>query len=1346
MCFRAVKSFLIAIVLFAAAGVARAQGVPDRVALPGHVPSVVPRLTAQGRLPATNRLALALGLPLRNVGDLERLLVDLYDPASPQFRRFLTPQEFTARFGPTEEEYARVQAFVRANGLNVRATHPNRLVLEVEGDASQVEQAFAVTLRTYRHPAEPRDFFAPDSEPSVPAGLPIADMWGLSDLARPRPLAHLAAPPATALNYNGSGPGGSYRGADFRNAYAAGSGLTGSGQTVAVAEFDGYVASDITSYEAQAGYANVPLQNILLDSVSGKPGYSGLANAVAEVSLDIELAIAMAPGMAKLLVYEGSSPYTVFNRIATDNTARQISCSWAWNYGPTHKWLHTLGTSTLDSILSQMVAQGQAFFQASGDSDAYTGSQALSSSSGPIPVDSPYVTSVGGTTLTMNNAGAAWSSETVWNWGNNQGSGGGISPNYPIPSWQTNVSMSANSGSTANRNIPDVAMTADAVYVIYNTNQTGYFGGTSCAAPLWAGFCALVNQQSVAAAGTGVGFLNPALYAIAAGANYTSCFHDITTGNNIGNNTPGLFNAVTNYDLATGLGTPNGVSLINALAPSAPYLVTQPAGQNVAAGANVVLVGSVGGSTPLSFQWLRAGTNLPAGGNVSGVNSNILSITSATTNNIGNYQLVAANAYGSVTSSVASVNVGVAPSFSAQPVTQTVFAGSNAVFAATVLGSSPLAFQWRRNGTNLSNGGGISGATSNVLTLTAVTTNSAGGYALYTTNAYGVATSSVATLAVVLPPAITSTTLTNRTAQCGSNLLAFSLAAAGTAPLSYRWSLDGVPVPGATNTTFAITNLHLPDHIVAVAVTNLYGSASSNAVISVFDTLPPAITLNGSSPAYVELGAAFADPGATAADACAGAVPVTVNGFVNTNALSTNTLTYSATDGHGNTNTATRLVIVRDTTPPAITWTFTNLVLVADANCTALLPDVTGANYLLATDLSGPCLASQDPTNAAPLPLGTNRVILTVTDSSGNAAMATNQVIVLDQTPPQIGVQPQSQTNLAGATAVLSASATACTPLQFQWYRNQLPLPAETNATLALSNLTQAAAGDYFLVAAAGGGASTSAVATLTVNLNPVSLALVASANPAGYLDSLSFTAALTPTNVAGSVEFQTNGGPFDLQPILAGSAVGTNGSLLPRGTILVTAIFPGNAWYLPATNVLTQVITNHPPAALPFSCIQTPGVPLEIALTNLAANWSDADADPVSLVAFSISTNGITLTNAGDALVYFNTNNVADQFTCTIADDFGGTNIQTVTIGVPAPPDTQPRISVAPVSSDGLVLSLGGAPGYAYILEGTANLLLPDSWQPLATNILGTNGVWQFTDPEAAVLQQRFYRLKLAP
>ncbi len=1333
-----------ALFLFALPGLAAE---PGRVTLPGHVPAVVSELAPSGLLPGTNELYLAIGLPLRNEDALDELLVQLYDPASTNFHKFLSSPEFTARFGPTEEDYQAVMRFARANGLRVVGTHSNRTVLDVRGSAANVEQAFQLRLRTYKHPTESRQFYAPDIEPSVPANLRVGDIWGLTDYGLPRPMAHRVTPSnGTPLNYNGSGPGGAYQGSDFRNAYAPGSSLNGAGQTAAVAEFDGYYASDIASYEAQCGYPSVPLQNVLVDNVSGNPGYSGVANAVAEVSLDIEMVIAMAPGLSKLLVYEGSSPYDVLARIATDNLAKQISCSWAWSVGPTHTWVRRNSSSTLDSQLKQMTAQGQAFFESSGDSDAYTGSQALSSSSGPIPVDSIYVTSVGGTSLTMSGTGGSWSSETVWNWGNNTGSGGGVSPNYALPYWQTNVSMASNNGSTVNRNIPDVALTADAVYVIYNNGSTGTFGGTSCAAPLWAGFCSLINQQSVALSGTPVGFLNPALYKLAAGPNYSTCFHDITTGNNIGSHTAGLYYAVPGYDLATGLGTPNGANLINALAPPlSPLFSSQPTSQTVTNGANLNLSATVVGQQPLYYQWLFNGAPLAAGGNISGTTSNVLTITSATTNNSGNYSLVATNSYGAATSSVAVVSVGLPPAFITQPVSQTAVAGSTVVFSALVAGSTPLTYHWRLNGLNLVNSSTISGATTDTLTLSNITASSAGSYTLSVVNAFGSAISSAAGLTVGFPPTITGL-LTNESIECGSNAT-FTASVSGTTPLSYQWSLDGARVAGATTTSLSLVNVHLPNHTVTFVATNLYGSVSSNVLLTVHDTLAPAITLNGGNPIYVELGSTFTDPGATANDLCAGSVPVGATGTVNTNAVGTNTLTYTATDGNGNTNLATRAVLVRDTTPRAILWSFTNLVLAAGTNCDAIMPDVTTTNFILATDLSGTLTYAQSPTNNARLQVGTNVVVITVADASSNNSYSTNTIVVEDQTPPQLLAGPQSLTNLAGTTVTLSVSATACTPLAFQWWSNSLALPGATNSTLVLPNVSPASTADYWVVATAAGGSTTSAVATLTVVLNPTVLALVSTNNPSGYRSDLYFSAAATPSSATGTVQFQTNGVTFDTEPLVAGLAISTNASFLPRGTNVVTVVYAGDANDLPATSTLDQIVTNHPPVAADAYYTRASGSALNIAIADLATNWTDVDGDTVSLVAVSVSTNGVTLTNDSGTLVYFNTNDVADQFTCTISDGSGGTNYQTVNIAMEAPVNPTPSIIGASTTpGGGFNLSLAGAPGYTYILEAENDLSSLSNWLSIATNTIGTNGVWQFTDPQATNFSQRFYRLRLGP
>jgi len=293
------------------------------------------------------------------------------------------------------------------------------------------------------------------------------------------------------------------------------------------------------------------------------------------------MAMAMAPGLTKIVVYEGNPtayiPNHILNAMLADSaTVKNLSSSWGWSGGP---------TTTSDTIFKNMAAAGQTFFNASGDSDAFTtGASSVNgvdnTLTGGAPSSSPYITQVGGTTLTMKGAGVSYASETVWNWGGGVGSSGGISSHYTIPAWQTNVSnLAGRGGSTTFRNIPDVALTADNVFV-YDTNGTNDdLGGTSCAAPLWAGFIALVNQQAVASGRAVVGFINPAIYAIATGSNYASCFYDTTNGNNFWSSSPKLFSATNGYDLCTGLGTPAGANLINALMPVDPLGITPLAGR-----------------------------------------------------------------------------------------------------------------------------------------------------------------------------------------------------------------------------------------------------------------------------------------------------------------------------------------------------------------------------------------------------------------------------------------------------------------------------------------------------------------------------------------------------------------------------------------------------------------------------------------------------------------------------------------------------------------------------------------------------------------------------------------------
>jgi hypothetical protein len=518
-----------------------------------QVPASVASAAPVGILPKSSRLNLAIGLPLPDRSALTVFLDDLYNPLSQAYHKYVSPTEFAARFGPTPGDYQALIEFARANGFIVTAEHPNRLLLDVNASVQQIERAFHMNLRVYQHPVESRTFYAPDVQPSLDLFVPVSFVGGLDTFVSPRPAALSGSRsgqlPRPEPNV-GSAPGGSYMGSDFRNAYALGVSLRGAGQTVALVEFDGFYQNDISAYENLAGLPQAPIQTVLLGGFDGIPSSS---KGNLEVSLDIEMVLSMAPGIQNLLVYEtgpNGLAEDVLSRIANDNLASQISSSWNWAaYDPNSA-----------AIFLQFAAQGQTFFNATGDIDAFVGPITR------IPSDDPYVIQVGGTALNMIGAGSAYSSEMVWNRGGGVGSSGGYSTTYTIPSWQQGVNMTTNLGSATMRNVPDVSMVADSIYVKFGNGSGGSFGGTSCAAPLWAGFTAIINQQAVANGLPTVGFINPAMYHIGANSNYLSCFRDVISGNNTSTVSPNRFFAVPGYDLCTGWGTPAGSNLINALA------------------------------------------------------------------------------------------------------------------------------------------------------------------------------------------------------------------------------------------------------------------------------------------------------------------------------------------------------------------------------------------------------------------------------------------------------------------------------------------------------------------------------------------------------------------------------------------------------------------------------------------------------------------------------------------------------------------------------------------------------------------------------------------------------------
>ena len=534
--------------------------------LPGHASTLMTRHVREatvngkarvvGRLPQTQIMQLDVVLPLRDSAGLDEFLADLYSSTVPNYRHYLTPVEFTERFGPTQEDYDAVTRYVQGNGLAVVGGSRDGMEVQVRGTVAAVESAFHINLLTYQHPTEDRIFYGPDREPTVDLPFTLWHISGLDNFSLPHPLYQRRSDSAKAQGISpdavvghattGSGPSASFLGSDMRAAYYGGTALTGAGQNLGLLEYLGTDLADLAAYYTGAKQTRkVPITLLSTDGTSKSCTYKNGCDDT-EQTIDMTQALGMAPGLASLVMYIGSTDTAIISAMTTHiPLPTTIGCSWGWT---------PADPSTLDPYFKKMAAQGQNFFAASGDNSTW------SRKNEAWPADDANVVSVGGTDLTTTKAGGPWKSETAWS-----DSGGGISPDkIAIPSWQklSGVINSRNKGSTTYRNGPDVSANANFTFYVcadQTTCTANLYGGTSFAAPMWAGYIALVNQRLVADGYSTLGFINPYLYSFGVGSSYDTDFHDITSGKS------GSYSAVKGYDLVTGWGSPNGQGLIKAL-------------------------------------------------------------------------------------------------------------------------------------------------------------------------------------------------------------------------------------------------------------------------------------------------------------------------------------------------------------------------------------------------------------------------------------------------------------------------------------------------------------------------------------------------------------------------------------------------------------------------------------------------------------------------------------------------------------------------------------------------------------------------------------------------------------
>ncbi len=522
-----------------------------------------------------------------------------------------------------------------------------------------------------------------------------------------------------------------------------------------------------------------------------------------------------------------------------------------------------------------------------------------------------------------------------------------------------------------------------------------------------------------------------------------------------------------------------------------PAITSQPVPQTATAGATTTFSVTATGSAPLAYRWLKNNAAIANGTKYSGVTTSVLTVTAVATADAGNYSVIVTNLAGSVTSSSAVLTVVTGPTITTPPASLSVIAGAGAAFSVTAAGSTPLYYQWLKNGAPLANGGNISGAATATLNLAAVTAGDAANYSVVVSNGLGSVTSPSAMLTVAVPPAIV-TSPSGATLLAGSNIT-FSVTASGTGPLSFQWFKNGNAlasggnVSGATSAALTLANVAAADAgNYTATVTNAVGSATS-AVAALTVLVPPAFT---ASPASVTV-----SPGNSASFSATatGTAPLSFQWLRNGtgipgatgNVLSFTTVTtndagsYSVivTNLAGKITSPGAVLTVALLMPPNITSQPANATVTEGGNASFTVVAggaapltyqwrKNGSPLADAGNLAGATAATLNLANVTTTDAGNYSVLVSNTDGTATSSAAVLTVL----TPPSIVAQPADLSGTPGGTLVLSVSASGTAPLSYQWFNAGGALADGGNisgsktASLTLTALSTNAAGRYYVV------------------------------------------------------------------------------------------------------------------------------------------------------------------------------------------------------------------------------------------------------------------------------------------
>jgi pseudomonalisin len=850
-----------------------------------------------GDLPM-EKMVLVLDSSAEQQAALDALLEQQRDPASPNYRQWLTPEQFGEHFGASAEDVQRIVDWLRNYGMRIDEVAASHRSITFSGTASQVERVFATSMRQYRANGELH--IANASDPSIPTTLaPVVNgVLSLHDFrlkamhSQPLPQvtygnAHYLAPADLAAIY------------DVSPLYSQG--VDGRGQSVAVVARWNIKLSDVQSFRSMFGLpANTP--QVIVNGID--PGATESGELV-EATLDAEYAGALAPSATVKFVTSVSTAtsdgtYLSAQYIVNQNLAPVMTMS----FGLCEADLGASGNAFINALWQQAAAQGITVLVSAGDSGAAGCDSASTTVARYAPgvnglCSTPYDLCIGGTEFNdVANPSLYWSAtnasntmasalgyipEVVWNESGDglRAGGGGRSRVYSKPTWQSGMGVPAD----GHRDVPDLSLAAaghDGYLIVLNGQQCAV-GGTSAATPTLAGLFALVGQST----GTRLGLANPNLYTLASqqSSGGAAVFHDITSGSN---SVPGVkgFSAGAGFDLASGLGSVDASALVTnwSKAQGAPSLKVTLGASSLTASATTpasvslqtVGSGSFNAAVKLAVSGLPMGIKAaftPASIAAQGSGSSTLQLTVASTVAAGSYKLNVTASGGGLTSTAAGSVTVVVPTLavSASASSVSILPGAAGTVTFTSAVNSALSSSVALKITGLPTGVTASftpstiaapGSGSSVLTLSAASSTKGGSYALTVMATAGRLIKSV-TISLKVPSSKAAANassisvargatgaVTVTTAIAGGFSASMSLSVSGLpAGVSATLSPSTLPAPGAGSSVIRLTaSTSATLGVVHLAIGVSGGGLAASVPVSLTIGPQPTFTLTAVSP------------------------------------------------------------------------------------------------------------------------------------------------------------------------------------------------------------------------------------------------------------------------------------------------------------------------------------------------------------------------------------------------------------------------------------------------------------------------------------------------------------------